>query len=305
MEESAQFGLETQRELSSILDATQNRISEACDNMHILEEARRRVDARVKELAEELKRAKLGARRAQSRVQGADEREQSPRLQLDRRTRQLQKQETEHARVASELSSALKDIDRLRSRLNRVTAERDVSAAGAGDCDGIRRDNHSLQRQLAKAAASLSAQQKANAGQKELNNPRAENAALKEALEAEKAGAAALNKQLAGAGHVARTHEIQRAELDETLEIRKALDEELSCAREHLARSAEEKTLLKQELVETRQVMEGQKAQLAAAEELRDALQLDLDVSRGAISELKQTLSDPMGQVCYEEVSQA
>jgi chromosome segregation ATPase len=79
-------------------------------------------------------------------------------------------------------------------------------------------------------------------------------------------------------------------ELGKAAETHRAITEELRQAQEALTRCGEEKGKIQQALDEARRAIEGQTAQLSAEAELRSAMELDLEVSRCALNELKVAL---------------
>ena len=117
----------------------------------------------------------------------------------------------------------------------------------------------------------------------------------------------ALKRQLQSTEDLSRDRETQ---LTETTKARKNLADELAALKlsaeeqtrnrnqrigeleAHIAQLAEEKTAWAAELSEAQDAINGLNAQLASEVELRKALEVDLDVARSAIEELKQTLAE-------------
>ena len=90
-------------------------------------------------------------------------------------------------------------------------------------------------------------------------------------------------------------------QLEQAVQARHSLDDELSSTTEALTRFTDEKEQLQQKLAKAHQAIEGKDAQLKAQEGLQYALQMDLDLSRRAIEELKQRLDEWYAEPDHED----
>ena len=353
MDDPGKFTPTTQRELSAALDATRRTISEARENMRIIDEGRSRAERRIRELELELAEERRKSGKAAASEKALKGELDAQKEESDRQKAKFDRQEAEHARVASSLAAAKEEAADLGSQLSDLSAEHDVLARKANDIDDILSDKMDLEREVTEAAASMSAQEEVLGSlQEKLENARSEAAASQQVVDAARAEADDLSGQLVRAGDAARTLEKQRAEqdgvlaqrdealaelgdelaqtkasgeeldgalagmsnkvndleaqlgsadeqrravqdqLDQGAESRKTLEEALCKAQEALVQCSQEKDGVKRELSEMRGAIEGQNAQRAAEAELQNALQLDLELSRRAVDELKQALAE-------------
>ena len=117
----------------------------------------------------------------------------------------------------------------------------------------------------------------------------------------------ALKRQLQSAEDVSRERETQlgksaeahRSLADELAALKRSAEEQTRTRNQrigeleaHMAQLAEENTVLAAELSEAQDAINGFNAQLASEVELRKALEVDLDVARKAIEELRQELAE-------------
>jgi len=327
------FAPKTQEALGRTLDATRKAMAEARGNLQILEEGRGRAEKRIESLKKELAETQAALSQA---IAAKEERSAAERTRAD-----------ECAAANATLDDARGTIQELETRLDDISCERDALAQKARELERVLDEVADLERQLAETASAAARQEEAAADlERQLNDARSASNSTKQALDAEKAGAAALQTELAAVRRTLddqrSTHERLLAERDAALaqsqreleDTRNALQklsgdaatlqeqvdaasarnqgltaqlEEAGLAREALEASlarAEEQAdtqsrenaariaSLEADLAESQETVAGLNAQLASEAELRNALEVDLDVARKAIEELKQALTE-------------
>lgn len=281
MSEPRYFTPKTQDALARTLQATREVMEEVRGNVQILEEGRARADKRIENLKKEIGEARQALADA---AEVGKEREEA-----------LEHADAARSGLESDLAASRDDSEKLRGALNQANGERDALAEKTKDFQRILDEKTDLEGQLAEATEAMGAQENALAD-------------LEERLDKVRAGA---EKTAHDADE--RLHRLQEDMAGLTSEKERLMGELASAlaAAETQAKEAgdrvdgleadmagltDEQERLMEKLAEAEDTITGLNAQLASEGELRGALDVDLDVARRAIRELKDALEESRGE---------
>ncbi len=297
MAEPRIFTPKTQQSLERTLEATRKAMSDVRENMSILEEAKERADQRIENLTEEL---------AKAREALADSSAAQKTLRKD-----LAQQASEQKRVAGDLAALQGELENLHKQLQDASAERAALTGQSQEalaaeraraetlCAQLEDVAHSLEEQQAEQDRLLAERDKGlQAAKRELAEAQARakrtasdaDAQMKR-FSASEERCATLQAQLEEAVISRQDLENKRAEDETRVQELVHENQRVATLEENVAALGNENQALTGKLQEALDEVEGLNAQLVSEQELRETLEVSLDVSRRVVDELKQALA--------------
>jgi len=303
MSEVRAFTPKTQQALDRTLEATRKAMAEVRENMAILDEGRERAQQRIEVLTRELAQAKQASADAAASQKALQK-------ELDRREALLAAGQEE----AEDLRGQLRNASAENTLLSKQAQESLAAEKASADklTEQLRELMYRLAEEQTEHGRVLAERDKdlQSAGHEiEEANSRAKNLSsdidgLETRLSASEERGGTLQTQLEEAVQVRTGLENTLAEVNARLQkLTQENGRTIAALQEHVASLEKKNDELTAKLEEALDDVEGYNAQLLSERELRDALTVDVDVSRRVIGELRQALSEAQDVVAERSLT--